>query len=111
MDAQHWKTIIADRDAIMSKYVGSDMAAGRERGYWWVVWAYLGWAYFAKNGAELLGYSFSQRYGEWLLVVKAKVDDARVVGFMSGSTPTSCIEKVLTRLDVGEMRFTPDKFA
>lgn len=76
-----------------------------------VIWHFGGWAYLAKNGADLRGWSLSHRQKEWLLCVRATVDELPVVAFMSSSSTTGCFRKMLERLDDGSIRFYPDKFA
>jgi len=111
MNAHQWKVIRTDADDILSTYQEAFTTGRHEDGGYLVVWDELGWAFVAKNGGELSGWSFRHKYDEWLMVVKVRMPDTQVVGFMSASTTMGCVRKLLDRLEGGTMRFYPDKFA
>jgi len=83
----------------------------RSGGLWWVLWDWYGYYYLGQSGAELRGLSFRQKLDEWLLCVRATVDGAPVVAFMSGSTTTSCIRKFCAACEQHEVKWYEDRYA
>lgn len=111
MDMKQWKAIKKDVDDIVLRYRNVFSEDGLVEGVYALLWETRAWAYFVKCGAELIGYSVRHKDDEWLLVSKATLDGTQVVAFMSGATTTSCMRKMLHRLEEGNVRFYPDKFA
>lgn len=111
MNAHQWDRLKENIDAMTQHYAEAFGATSYAEAWPWLVWEYGLWGYLAKCGAELRGYSIAQKDGEWLLVLKVVKDSLPYVGFMSGSTPTSCVRKVLTRLEADSLSWYPDKYA
>lgn len=111
MDMKQWEAIKRDVDDITSTYHSTFSENGLAEGLYALLWETRAWAYFVKCGAELVGYSVRHKEDEWLLVSRAILDGTQVVAFMSGSTTTSCMRKMLRRLEEGTVKFYPDKFA
>lgn len=111
MNKQQWDGVMASKDDMVAKYQDSYDGTAWAEGVWWLIWEFFGWSYCAQLGAELQGYSFSQRGREWLLCVKVVVDGTPQVGFMTDATTTGCVKRLLYKLETGTLVFYPDRYA
>lgn len=68
------------------------------------------YADLAKSGTRLEGFSLRDKQDMWLLVLKVTQADLPLVGFVSGSTPTSCMRKLRDRLRKEEMVWSADRY-
>jgi hypothetical protein len=77
----------------------------------WVWWHQHAWADFNESGFSLSGYSFREKHGDWLLVLKVIQDDIPQVGFVTSSDPTHCMSKLRKLLRNGGLTLYPDRYA
>lgn len=76
------------------------------------VWFFLHlYAEFVNVEWVLRGFSFRERDGVWLLVLKVSFDDIPQVVFVSSDTPTHCMSKLRKLLREDQAQFYPDKYA
>lgn len=83
-------------------------AAQVDSALWFFCHAYADWN---QVEAEVQGYSFSQKQGDWLLTVRLEKDGLRWVVFTWSVDPIHCIEKLRKSIRRGSLEFKKDRFA
>lgn len=77
-----------------------------------VVWFFQhSYADFGRINAKLDGFSFREKGPQWVLVLKMEQDGIRRVGFVNGSTPIRCIQKLQVLVRSDEWPIYPDRYA
>lgn len=110
MNAQQWEKTrdwIGEQEA---RYKAAFSDDGWSDAWPWVAFIQCGYAYLGQIGREFRGLSLSQKPDEWLLVLRVWEGDIPQVAFMSDSTTTGCMRKLLGRLERDELVFYRDKF-
>lgn len=68
------------------------------------------YADLAQFSLGLRGYSFREKYGEWLLVLRLLQDSIPQVVFVSSKTPTGCMSKLRRMLRSEGIELREDRY-
>lgn len=75
------------------------------------LWFHLhSYADLAKSGLELRGWTFREKHGDWLLVLKLLSGGTPQVAFVTSANPTRCMLKARKLLRNGGLVVYEDKF-
>lgn len=69
------------------------------------------YADLGQSGLELRGFTFREKDGDWLLVLKLLQEGIPQVAFVSSANPTRCIQKTRKLLRNGGLTLYEDKYA
>lgn len=92
-----------------------DRIGDRDKDYVDMVWDILLWSTYGQDVLSQFGYgvyawNFRQQNGTTRLCVKAIESGVPLVAFVSGATPTGCIEQMFGMLERGTLRWQKDKY-
>lgn len=75
------------------------------------IWFFLH-SYSDLANVELVldGFSFREKHGDWLLVLKVHQGETPLVGFVTSRNPTRCMRKARKLLREGTLSWIQDKF-
>lgn len=64
----------------------------------------------SRNGLDLMGYSFRQKRGQYLMTTKVVEGETPLVAFVTSDTPIGCIFRFLNLLEDDRLSWRKDRY-